>query len=106
MPVTIVNKADLATVTGQFYTIKLQGGGNQSDVFASERKIKLLFFDSQGAEVNQSPIITVRAGEQEQSEYSLTHDSLKLVIVDALTTEQLDSCSIVKQVSRDIEDLF
>ncbi len=106
MPVTIVNKADLATVTGQFYTIKLQGGGNQSDVFASERKIKLLFFDPQGAEVNQSPIITVRAGEQEQSEYSLTHDSLKLVIVDALTTEQLDSCSIVKQVSRDIEDLF
>lgn len=106
MPVTIVNKADLATVTGQFYTIKLQGGGNQSDVFASERKIKLLFFDSHGTEVNQSPIITIRAGEQEQSEYSLTCDLLKLVVIDALTTEQLDSCNIEKQVSRDIEDLF
>ena len=106
MPVTIVNKADLATVTGQFYTIKLQGGGNQSDVFASERKIKLLFFDSHGTEVNQSPIITIRAGEQEQSEYSLTYDLLKLVVIDALTTEQLDSCNIEKQVSRDIEDLF
>lgn len=106
MPVTIVNKADLATVTGQFYTIKLQGGGNQLDVFASERKIKLLFFDSHGTEVNQSPIITIRAGEQEQSEYSLTYDLLKLVVIDALTTEQLDSCNIEKQVSRDIEDLF
>ena len=65
-----------------------------------------MYLHQSGTEVNQSPIITIRAGEQEQSEYSLTYDLLKLVVIDALTTEQLDSCNIEKQVSRDIEDLF
>ena len=31
---------------------------------------------------------------------------LKVVVIDARTTEQLDVCVIKKSVSRDIDDLF
>ena len=57
-------------------------------------------------ENSKSGIIRIKAGEVYDFEDSLNHDLLKVVIVDAQTTEQLDFCIIKKSLSRDLGDLF
>lgn len=106
MGVEITNKTELSSVTGQFYTIKLKGKGNSENVFESERKVKLHFYDENGAEVSQSMIIKVKAGKTNELENTINTSLLKVVVVDAQTTEQLDSCTIKKSASRDLDDLF
>ena len=41
-----------------------------------------------------------------ETEDALNHSSLKVVVVDALTTAQLDTCTIKKYSSRDLGDLL
>ena len=104
--VTITNKTELGAVTGQFYSIKLHGAGETANVFESERKVRLLFYDDQGHEQSPPMIITINVNETKSFEFSLTENQTKVVVVDAETTEQLDSCTIKKSTSRDIDDLF
>lgn len=106
LKVSIENKTELVAVTGQFYSIKLHAVGDTANVFESERKVRLLFYDDQGHEQSQPMIITINANETKNFEFSLSNNQMKVVVVDAETTEQLDSCTIKKSTSRDIEDLF
>ena len=106
MKVSIENKTELVAVTGQFYSINLHAVGDTANVFESERKVRLLFYDDQGHEQSQPMIITINANETKNFEFSLSNNQMKVVVVDAETTEQLDSCTIKKSTSRDIEDLF
>ena len=106
MKVRIENKEDLLAVTGQYYTVRLKGSGSESSIFDSERRVKLLFYDGNNIELNQSQIVRLKANESQSLEFELSHSELKLVVIDAATTEQLDSCIVKKQISRDIEDLF
>ena len=106
LKVSITNKSELNAVTGQFYTIKLSGVGNSNDVFEAERKVQLLFYREDGTEESKSSIIKIKAGTVQDIENTLNDSQLKVIVVDAQTTEQLDVCVIKKSVSRDIDDLF
>ena len=106
LKVSISNKSELNAVTGQFYTIKLVGTGDSNNVFESERKVQLLFYREDGSEDSKSSIIKIKAGAVQDFENTLNVGQLKVVVVDAQTTEQLDVCIIRKSVSRDLDDLF
>ncbi len=106
MQVLISNKSNLKSVTGQFFNVSLKGIGNNKNLFEAERRVQLLFYDASGNEINSSNIIKVKAGEEMVQEYNLSVDCMKLVVVDAQTTAQLDSCDIVKSSSRDMGGLF
>ena len=106
LKVSITNKAELSAVTGQFYTIKLAGNGSANDMFEAERKVQLLFYREDGSEDSKSSIIKIKASAVHDFENTLNVSQLKVVVVDAQTTEQLDVCIIKKSVSRDLDDLF
>ena len=106
MRVTIVNKKDLKSVTGQFYNVCLKGIGDDGNMFESERRVQLLFYNEQGQEISRSNIIKVKANTESVQEYAISATKTKLVVVDAMTTEQLDTCDIEKSSSRDLDGLF
>ena len=106
MRISITNKPNLRTVTGQFFNVTLKGFGDDSNMFEAERRVLLLFYDKAGQEISRSNIIKIKAGSEAVQEYSLNQDRMKLVVVDAITTEQLDTCEIEKSSSRDMGGLF
>ncbi len=106
MKVSILNKEELKSVTGQFYTIKLGGTGSSDNLFEAERKVKMLFFDKNGAGCGQTNILKVRSDRRTETEFEMSGNYQKVVVVDAMTTEQLDSAEILKSTSRDLDDLF
>lgn len=106
LQVLISNKLNLKSVTGQFFNVCLKGIGNEGCLFETERKVQMLFYDASGKEINRSNIIKVKAGEETSMEYNVNADSMKVVVIDALTTAQLDSCDIIKSSSRDMGGLF
>lgn len=106
LKVSISNKTELNAVTGQFYTIKLAGIGDMNNMFESERKVQLLFYREDGSEDSKSSIINIKADRVQDFENTMNASQLKVVVIDARTTEQLDVCVIKKSVSRDIDDLF
>ena len=106
MRVTIANKTSLKSVTGQFFNVCLKGSGSSDNVFESERRVLLLFYDKDGHEISRSNIVKIKAGAETVQEYSLSQERIKLVVVDAVSTEQLDACDIEKSDSRDMGGLF
>ena len=106
LKVSIANKAELGAVTGQFYTIKMMGTGDSNNVFESERKVQLLFYREDGNEDSKSSILRIKADAVLDFENTMNTSLLKVVVIDAQTTEQLDVCVIKKSVSRDLDDLF
>ena len=68
--------------------------------------MQLLFYREDGSEDSKSSIIKIKAGVVQDFENTLNVGQLKVVVVDAQTTEQLDVCIIRKSVSRDLDDLF
>ena len=106
LKVSITNKSELNAVTGQFYTIKLMGTGDLNNVFESERKVQLLFYRDDGSEDSKSSILRIKADAVLDFENTMNASLLKVVVIDAQTTEQLDVCIIRKSVSRDLDDLF
>lgn len=105
LKIQIENKSELSSVTGQYYKIKIKGTGDGS-LFQNERKVKVLSYDVNGRKINESPILRVVAGSPSEVEDSLTLPEMKIVVQDAITTAQLDTCSIKKSTSRDLDDLF
>lgn len=106
LSVTIDNKAELTDVSGLYFKVKLHGNGDASNVFTMERKVRLYIYDTTGTEVSKSAILTVRHNAVAEHEDELTVSTLKVVVVDAQTTEQLDSCIIKKSSGRDLDDLL
>ena len=105
LKVKIGNKAELSNVTGQFYKIKLLGIGDGS-IFEHARKVKLLFYKEDGSKVGESTILNVVVDATTETENELNISPIKVVVVDAITTAQLDTCIIKKSSSRDLGDLF
>ncbi|MCF0219890.1 MAG: PglZ domain-containing protein [Muribaculaceae bacterium] len=103
--ISIINKDELLSVTGSFFTVKIKAGGNVSDIFSASRKIKVQLFDKDGV-LQGTNLLTLNAEETQKLEYEMVSAPCKLVITDLDTTEQLDSCEVGKSSSRDIDDLF
>ena len=103
--VMISNKKELKAVTGNYFTVKLLAEGCESDLFRSERKIKLLLYAGNKMVIGNM-IYSMKPGETINVEFEMTNGIDKVVLVDKETSAQIDSCAINKSLSRDIDDLF
>ena len=103
--VMISNKKELKSVTGNYFTVKLLAEGCESDLFRNERKIKLLLY-SGNKMVYGNQFYSMKPGETIHAEFEMTQGIDKVVLVDKETAVQIDSCSIIKSASRDLDDLL
>ena len=106
MTVSIVNKSDLKEVTGDLFSIKLNGSSSSMSLFSTGRKIILLFF-ADGEKYNESDIITVTKDEDIKKEYQFgKHTNIELKVLDATSKEQLDKVTITQSTARDLGGLL
>ena len=106
LKIKIINKSELENVTGELFQIKIESEQVEVNLFKSERKIYLLFI-SDGKEVNKSDIITMTPNDSINKEYSFDkHGDLEVIVLDAISKEQLDKAHIKKSSARDIEGLL
>ena len=76
-----------------------------NDLFTTNRKIMLLFFVG-NEKVNESELITIEKNQQIKKEFRFDiYTEIDLVIIDALTKEQLDKTTIRKSNARDLGGL-
>ncbi len=106
LAVSISNKKELLDVTGDIFSLKIQGVGKAGDVFESSRKIQVLLFANM-VNICSSSIFTMESGKEQSLEFSFGgHNALTAVIVDATSQEQLDSTPIHKTNARDFGGLL
>ena len=106
LTVTIQNKADLKSVTGELFQIKLQADSKEADVFSINRKVYLVFF-SNGSQVSKSDVFSIQRAEQIAKEYTFDgNGELKVQLLDAETKEQLDEVTVKQNKDRDLGGLF
>ncbi|WP_285127489.1 PglZ domain-containing protein [Leclercia adecarboxylata] len=106
LPVTIANKHDLISVTGELYQLKLRADSGEGNMFTLDRKVMLLFFANK-TQVNKSDVITVQSKGHINKEYTFDgHDELEVQLVDAITKQQLDRVLVKKNNDRDLGGLF
>lgn len=103
--VVISNKKELKAITGNYFTVRLLAEGCESDLFRSERKIKLLLYAGSTMVIGNM-IYAIKPGETINVEFEMIDGIDKIVLVDKDTSAQIDSCAINKSRSRDIDDLF
>ncbi len=103
--VMISNKKELKAVTGNYFTVKLLAEGCESDLFRNERKVKLLLYAGNKM-VSGNQVYSMKPGETVNAEFEMTKGIDKVVLVDRETSVQIDSCSIIKSASRDLDDLL
>lgn len=103
--ITISNKTDLKSVTGNYFTVKLKAYDMDSTLFNNERKVKLMLYAGSTL-VNGSILHTMKPGETFTQEFEMAGGIDKVVITDNETSAQIDSCDIRKSASRDIDDLL
>jgi hypothetical protein len=56
--------------------------------------------------VSGNQIYSMKPGETIHAEFEMTKGIDKVVLVDKETSVQIDSCSIIKSASRDLDDLL
>lgn len=106
LSVSIVNKADLVSVTGELFQIKLNADKGSGELFTQERKLLLIFFADK-KKINTSDVITVQSDGAVTKEYTFDgHNEIELHLVDAVTKQQLDRTIIKKNNDRDLGGLF
>lgn len=104
--VSIQNKADLKGVTGEVFPIILQAGKGAGDLFSFERKVQMVFFSGQTV-VNKSDIITIQSEQSLKKEYTFDgKEELVVLLLDAVTKEQLDRAEIRRNKDRDLGGLL
>jgi hypothetical protein len=106
LPVTIANKSDLASVTGELFQIKLKAEAGTNELFSLERKVYLVFFANK-AQINKSDIFSVQRNGKLDKEYSFDgYDEIEVQLLDAVSKQQLDRALVKKNKDRDLGGLF
>lgn len=107
LDMSISNKADLASVTGELYQLKLKTGkGVDGNVFTADRKVYLVFFSNK-TQFNKSDVFTMRQDQLVKKEYTFDgHPEIEVQLLDAQTKEQLDRVVIKQNNDRDLGGLF
>ena len=106
LPVTIANKSDLASVTGELFQIKLKAEAGTNELFSLERKVYLVFFANK-AQINKSDIFSVQRNGKLDKEYSFDgYDEIEIQLLDAVSKQQLDRALVKKNKDRDLGGLF
>lgn len=104
--VSVKNKEDLKSVTGELFSIKLQADKGTEDLFSLERKVYLVFFANK-QQVNRSDIFTIHQNEKVTKEYSFDgHPEIEVHILDAITKQRLDLAVVKQNKDRDLGGLF
>jgi len=94
LKVSIQNKDDLKSVSGDLYQVKIQSGKGSDGLFSMERKIFLIFF-SNNVQINKSDVFTIQREQLVQKEYTFDGNTeIEVQLLDATTKEQLDKAVI------------
>jgi hypothetical protein len=106
LKVSIINKNELAEVTGELFVIKLQAAPSAPDLFSSIRKVQILLYAG-NVNYSSSSIINMEPGKIDSLEFSFKgNKEVKAILLDAETQEQLDSLTIKKSNARDLGGLL
>lgn len=99
LKVEIENKAELAAVTGQYFSVKLSGNDNSK----GKRLRVHLYVD--GFSVNAN-IVKISDTGDATTEFEVESGNMSIIVQDIDSGAQLDSAPVIKSHSRDIDDLF
>ena len=106
LEVSIANKNELLSVTGELYRIALKANASEVDLFTQERKVMLLFSANKRI-INKSDVITIQSNSEIGKDYTFDgHDEIEVQLVDAVTKEELDRAVVKKNNDRDLGGLF
>jgi hypothetical protein len=106
LEVEIVNKAELADVTGDLFGIKIQAASKADNLFSANRKVQISLY-ANNVSFSSTSIISIDAGTTNSFEFSFGGNSeVTAVLVDANTQEQLDTVKIKKSNARDLAGLL
>lgn len=106
LEVVIVNKSELADVTGVLFGVKINAKASTNDLFAENRKVQVILYANNIC-YSSSNVINVNADESTSFEFSFMDNSdVTAILIDAGTQEQLDSVKIKKSNARDLGGLL
>ena len=106
LEVVIMNKSELADVTGVLFGVKISAKASTNDLFAENRKVQVILYANNIC-YSSSNVINVNAGESTSFEFSFMDNSdVTAILIDAGTQEQLDSVKIKKSNARDLGGLL
>lgn len=106
LTVTIQNKDDLKSVTGELFQLKIQAHKGAGDLFSVNRKVYLIFF-SNNKQINKSDVFTIQREELIAKEYEFDRNAeIEAHLLDAQTKELLDKVIIKQNKDRDLGGLF
>ena len=104
--VSIYNKADLKSVTGEVFQIKMKSEKGAEGLFLMERKVYLVFFSNK-KQVNKSDVFTIQREQIITKEYTFDgHNDIEVQLLDAKSKEQLDRTKIKQNKARDLGGLM
>ena len=104
--ITIENKEDLKSVTGELFQLRLKSDKGADDLFSMERKVYLVFFSNKN-QISKSDVFTIQRDQQITKEYTFDGNTeIEAQLLDAQTKEQLDRAVIMKNKDRDLGGLF
>lgn len=104
--VSIENKTDLQSVTGELFPIKLRADEGAEDLFSMDRKVYLVFFANK-AQVNKSDVFTIQKNQLITKEYTFDgHPEIEVHLLDAATKQQLDRAIVKQNKNRDLGGLL
>lgn len=106
LSVSISNKDELKSVTGELFQLKIKSEEGPGDLFAMERKIYLVFF-SNNTQVNKSDVFTIQRDQIVPKEYTFDGNTeIEVQLLDAQTKQQLDRAVIKQNKDRDLGGLL
>lgn len=104
--VSIQNKSELCSISGNYYKLKVKASGDASGLFNNSVTVKIQRYTGE-TPVSGGSIITLSAGEAKEMEFELPKvGEEKIVIVDANTKKQYDFCIVKKSNDRDLGGLL
>jgi hypothetical protein len=102
LTVTIENKEDLKSVTGELFSIKIHADKDTGDLFSMKRDIYLMFF-ANTRQVKTSDVFTIKRNEIITREFLFDDQPVMEVhLLDAATKERLDKAVIKQNRDRDL----
>lgn len=106
LTVSIINKKELAEITGEVFGLKIGASGKADELFSASRNVQILLY-ANNVKYSSSDIFKIEPDMVQPKEFSFEgNNEILAVLTDAATQEQLDSVKIKKSNMRDLGGLF
>jgi hypothetical protein len=106
LKVSLQNKDELKSVTGELFQLKVMAGKGAGDLFSMERKVYLVFFSNK-VQINKSDVFTIQRNQIVTKEYTFDENTeIDVLLLDAQTKEQLDRAVVIQNKDRDLSGLL